>query len=135
MHTVTTRIDAALSLLLLAVLAIACGRQIQMTHIPKPNGPLEIVKDEQLTVALDANPTTGFQWQLAAPLDERVIKVVKHEYQGPDTSRMGAGGTDVWTFKAVGAGNTTIVLEYRRPWEKDVPAADRKTFPVLVRSP
>lgn len=119
--------------LTLALLATACSQQPPTTRLPSLNGPLVVAKGAPLTIALDANPTTGFQWQLAAPLDEQVITLVGHTSERPDTTRMGAGRTDVWTFKAVGPGSSTIVLEYRRPWEKDVPAAERKTFPVVVR--
>jgi inhibitor of cysteine peptidase len=45
----------------------------------------------------------------------------------------GAGGTELWTFKAVGAGKTTIALNYARPWEKDIPPAKSETFTVDVR--
>ena len=119
--------------LLLALLLTACAPQPPAVHLPELDGTLELAKGQPLTIRLDANPTTGFQWQLAASLDEKVIALVGDDYQRTDTSRVGAGGTDVWTFKAVGTGRTTIVLEYRRPWEKDVPPAERKTFPVIVR--
>jgi inhibitor of cysteine peptidase len=119
--------------LILALLMTSCVHQPPAAHIPEPNGALEVAKGHQLTITLDANPTTGFEWQLAAPLEEKVIALVGDRHQQPDTSRVGAGGTDVWTFKAVGTGSTTIVLEYRRPWEKGQLPAERKTFPVVVR--
>ena len=121
-----------LVLLLLALVASACHHP-PVARIPSLNGPLEIGKGEPLTITLDANPTTGFEWQLAAPLDAKVMKLIGHDFRPSDTSRVGSGGTDVWTFKAIGTGSTTITLEYRRPWEKDVPPAGRKTFPVVVR--
>jgi inhibitor of cysteine peptidase len=117
---------------LLLATASACHHPA-VTRIPYPNGPLEIGKGEPLTITLDANPTTGFEWQLAAPLDDKVMKLIGHDFRRSETARVGAGGTDVWTFKAIGTGSTTITLEYRRPWEKDVPPAARKTFPIVVR--
>lgn len=116
----------------LLLVASAC-HHVTMAQLPHPNGPLEVASGEQLTITLDANPTTGFQWQLAAPLDEKVLTLVGTAYQRADPARIGTGGTDVWTFKAVGKGNAAIVLEYRRPWEKDMPAAERKTYSVVVR--
>jgi inhibitor of cysteine peptidase len=118
---------------LLAIVVAACAHQPPAVQMPGPNRALEVAQGEQLTITLDANPTTGFQWQLAAPLDEKVITLVGNEHQRAGTAGIGAGGTDVWTFKAVGTGSATIVLEYRRPWEKDVPAAERKRFAVVVR--
>lgn len=115
----------------LVLLVTACHSSA-VVRMPHPGGPLEVAKGEQLTITLDANPTTGFEWQLATPLNEKVVTQVGHEYQRSDTAAVGAGGSDVWTFKAVGTGSTTIVLEYRRPWEKDMPDVERKTFSVVV---
>jgi predicted secreted protein len=43
---------------------------------------------------------------------------------------VGVGGVFVATFKAVRAGKTTVRMEYRRPWEKDV--APIETFAVTL---
>ena len=129
----TTMVAVQPLLAAVAVLVSVCSSSRAPAQLPKPNAPFQIASGEQLTISLDANPTTGFEWQLAAPLDEKVVALVKHAYQPPDNSTIGAGGTDVWTFKAVGPGSTTITLDYRRPWEKDTPAAERKTYPVVVR--
>src|SRR5450830_992518 len=48
---------------------------------------------------------------------------------GPQT--VGGGGTDTFTFKAVGKGTTTISLAYARPWES-VPPAQTRTITVTV---
>ena len=119
--------------LLAVVVVAACSAPSPTVQLPRVNGPLQVVKGEQLTISLEANPTTGFAWELAAPLDTKVVALVSHDYQRSDAARVGAGGTDVWVFKAIGAGSTTIALEYRRPWEKDSPPADRKTYPIVVR--
>ncbi|MCL5958678.1 MAG: protease inhibitor I42 family protein [Chloroflexi bacterium] len=38
----------------------------------------------------------------------------------------------MWTFKAVGKGNTTIVMKYVRPWEKGGSPAQTRTFDITV---
>ena len=43
---------------------------------------------------------------------------------------VGVGGNEVWTFQALAAGKTEIVLGYARPWEKDKEPA--QTFKVTV---
>jgi predicted secreted protein len=45
---------------------------------------------------------------------------------------VGAGGKEIWTFKALGSGKTTIDMEYVRPWEKRVEPVDRANFLVNV---
>ena len=41
---------------------------------------------------------------------------------------VGAGGTQLFRFKALKAGKTEINMVYKRPWEKE--AIEQKTFTV-----
>ena len=68
-------------------------------------------------------------------LDEKVIQLVGDEFIPPDNLRKGAPGKQLWTFRRVGAVETTISLEYLRPWEKGKPPARTKTFSIAVTSP
>jgi predicted secreted protein len=47
-------------------------------------------------------------------------------------STVGAGGVEVWRFKAMKAGRQGLQFEYRRPWEKGAPPAKIVTFSVTV---
>lgn len=86
---------------------------------------------EQFTVRLDANATTGYGWRLTTPPDPAVATLVGSTYQASSGGLVGSGGDEVWTFRAVGAGTTRIVLGYARPWEHDVPPI--RTHAVEVR--
>ena len=93
---------------------------------------------ETFTITLESNPTTGYQWQLAKPLDEKILKLVssKYEMEEPknlETGYVGVGGHEYWTFKAVGKGTTLIELMYVRPWEKDVPPVEAAVFRIRVK--
>lgn len=87
---------------------------------------------ENFTITLESNPTTGYSWQLAKPLDEKIVKLVGSEYVPSKTDLVGAGGEENWTFLAVKKGTTRISLKYVRPWEKDKPPVEEKTFLVKV---
>ena len=93
----------------------------------------EVTVGQDFTITLESNPTTGYRWQLAQPLDEVIVTLVGIEFKPPDTRRLGAGGREVWTFKAVGQGRTTVEMAYLRAWEKDVPPIKRATFRVIVQ--
>ena len=95
-------------------------------------GRIEVAVEREFSVTLPSNPTTGYHWELAAPLAEGIVKLVNSTYQAPATGLLGAGGEEIWTFKAVGRGETVIELKYVRPWEKDVAPADRASFRVTV---
>jgi inhibitor of cysteine peptidase len=87
---------------------------------------------ERIVISLDANPTTGYTWQVAPGLDASVVEFVSEAYQQDAAAygAVGAGGTDVLTFEAVGEGTTTIVLAYQR--SGDPTAAESFTVTVTV---
>jgi inhibitor of cysteine peptidase len=76
-------------------------------------------KGGELKVVLDANPSTGFQWQgppnvapLLSPIGQRI-------YVSKSTNPMdlGAGGSNIFRYRAEDTGKSTLTMEYRRPWE------------------
>jgi inhibitor of cysteine peptidase len=84
-----------------------------------------------LTVTLESNITTGYSWNENANIgDKTVMQQTDHKYQPPATAIPGAGGKEVWTFKALKAGQSTISMEYRRPF--DPTAAPAKTFSLTL---
>lgn len=97
--------------------------------------PINVTAGEQFSVTLASNPTTGYKWDLAKPLDEKVVKFVANEYVRPTPQLIGAGGNEVWTFKAAGEGKTGIALKYIRPWETNVAPVRTTNFVVVVLAP
>jgi inhibitor of cysteine peptidase len=99
-------------------------------------GPIEANVGDEFTITVASNPTTGYEWQLAQPLVGGVLLFVSSEYEvdETDTEIVGAGGKEVWTFKAEGLGDTTVSLEYVRPWEEDAIPTDQRTFNVIINS-
>jgi len=87
----------------------------------------------EFSIFLDSNRTTGYEWRLARPIDERVVHFVRSEYAPPKDGLVGAGGREEWTFVAKARGETEILLEYARPWEKGQPPAARARIRVSVK--
>lgn len=98
---------------------------------------IEVAKGEEFTIVLDSNPTTGYSWRLARPLDEDILMLIGSEYLQPTPSSktpvMGAGGREVWSFRALSPGQAEISLEYVRAWEKGSRPAESAAFRVVVR--
>ena len=122
---------------LLLGLAACSGKQsAPLTVTGQNNGQTVTLKPGQvLVVRLESNPTTGYAWQLLAA-DPAVIKQVGEAGFTPApvaTGVVGAGGTAEWRFAAAGEGTTTIILNYRRPWEKDTRPAQTFTLTVTVK--
>jgi inhibitor of cysteine peptidase len=79
---------------------------------------VEVPVGGSLKVTLGSNRTTGFQWELTGIADPAVLQQDgESEYLSPAGSVVGAGGREVWHFKALKSGTTTISMSYNRPWE------------------
>jgi len=86
-----------------------------------------------ITISLEANPTTGFSWRLASISDKDVLEFLKKEFTPSGEKIAGAGGAENWSFKTLKNGQSVIVFEYAREWEKGLPPAKREEFSVFVR--
>jgi len=97
-----------------------------------PAKSIEVTIGQEFAIELDANATTGYQWQLAKTLDNTIIKQLGTEYRLAETGLIGAGGKEVWKFKALGLGKTIIAMKYIRPWEKEVLPVGNVQFRIIV---
>lgn len=125
------------SIIVAAVAGLLAGHPARAAE--KTDLIIQAAAGEEFTISLDANRSTGFGWQLAKPLDETIVKSVVNDYQNapknPDKEPLvGAPGKEVWTFKALKSGKTTIEFKYVRPWEKDKAPAETKSVPVVIKA-
>jgi len=116
----------AISLCLLACLPtskqasveVSCDDFMRQNHISQE---AEVAVDGSLTVTLCSNPTTGFLWVESAQIsDQTVLQQTDHRFVSPISEPPpppGTPGQQVWTFKALKKGTSTISMEYSRPWE------------------
>ena len=104
-----------------------------------PEEAIEVEEGLRFSIVLESNPTTGYQWRLAEPLDEEILGLVSAVFEKKGGGHaegeevVGAPGEEVWTFEALGKGEAEIHLEYVRPWEEKAPE-ESKTFKVEVTS-
>jgi inhibitor of cysteine peptidase len=122
------------TLLLMVALSLCVARIVSAEETVR-EGPIAIEAEvgKLFAITLDANPTTGYTWQFAQPLDASILKLAGSEFKRTDDKLIGSGGQQVWTFRALDQGATTISLKYVRPWEKDAPPARIVTYTVTVR--
>lgn len=91
---------------------------------PNYSGSVRLLIGGGLTVILYSNPSTGFSWsKLAQISDQTVLMQIDHKCLPPTSDLVGAGGQEVWTFKTLNEGSSTIYLEYSQPWEGGIKAA------------
>lgn len=110
---------------------VLCWLLLSLVVVFAAEKPLTVAAGEEFKITLDSNPTTGYQWLMARPLDEKFLKLLGSEYKrGRSGGGFGAGGHEVLTFKARNEGKTQIHLKYARLWEQS--AAARTTNFVVV---
>jgi predicted secreted protein len=81
---------------------------------------LETTSGVTINVALDANATTGYAWNLVTPPETQILKLLSSDYVSPSSSStpiVGAGGKQVWKFQTTGRGTTSFSLAYFRPFD------------------
>jgi len=110
--------------LIFAVLMAYSGPQEVKLTAADNGSKLELIKGQVLVITLEANPSTGYTWEIAE-LDEQVLRQVgeiefeleKVNGYGPGgTPWPGTGGVQIIRFEVVNAGQTTLKLVYHRPW-------------------
>jgi inhibitor of cysteine peptidase len=94
---------------------------------------IEAQAGQNFTIILKANATTGYQWQFAKLLDESIVHLISSEYLADKTKLVGAGGKQVWIFKALKAGQTNISFKYVRSWEKNTPPQNEESFVIVIK--
>ncbi|MBC7186489.1 MAG: protease inhibitor I42 family protein [Calditrichaeota bacterium] len=121
------------AILIIAVALGRCNSQGERTLLTKADHGREVRlrQGQEITLALEGNPTTGFTWEVAE-VDSATIAQAKEVEYVPRSNLMGAPGTFTFRFKAVKNGVATLRLVYRRPWEKEAPA-DTFTVRIVVK--
>jgi inhibitor of cysteine peptidase len=90
--------------------------------------------NQEFTIALGANATTGYSWQAA--FDKDSLQLVNQEYKENDNTVkpvVGAGGTAYFNFKALKSGENKITFTYYRPWETPKADDQTQTFTIVVK--
>lgn len=119
-----------LSLLIAMVLA-ACGPRVRtpLKVMEMDSGAMiELRVGDQIELVLEANPTTGYNWELAEEIS--VVKRIGEPEFTPDSKALGAGGKVGMRFQAIASGKEWLRLVYRRSWEEGV--APEKTFELYI---
>jgi predicted secreted protein len=93
-------------------------------------------RGQRLFVTLESNPSTGYRWERVEDPASIVDQVGEVEFRPSETGEppiVGAGGWEIFQFKAISSGQMTLQLVYHRPWEEGVEPI--KTFSLQVIVP
>lgn len=117
-HCKTAIIAMFVALVAMSVAAGGCSIEGEVKEFRDPAVEIVVEKGDEFAIVLESNPSTGYQWKLNRPLDDKILTLEKTEYEPPEEQLLGAPGEERWIFKAHELGRTTIELAYVRPWEE-----------------
>lgn len=91
----------------------------------------QAVIGEDFLIILPSNPSTGYSW--TADFDKNYLTLRSKDYVADKVSpeTVGAGGTEVFTFTPIKAGEVTIAMNYERSWE-NIPT-ETKVFKYTIK--
>ena len=89
---------------------VSCGDFDKSQHL---SNDIIVAVGDEFSITLCSNPSTGFRWlEQAEILDQEVVEQINHALIMPPEKKMppppGTPGTEVWTFKALKKGSSTI---------------------------
>ena len=128
-----TYIASVMTLMLIIAIPLSgCTTAVKAYSDTSQTIDIKTNKEFVILIALESNPTTGYSWQVR--FDTTALELVEQTYELGDYAKegvVGAGGTELFRFKALKNGTFKITFEYQRPWEDE--SIDQKVFDVEVK--
>lgn len=90
-----------------------------------PSQQIKVMEGEKFGIVLGYIRKENYCWQLAKPLDQSILKLVK-SYIGESQKEI------VFVFKAISKGKTMLSFKYSREGEKDMYPLESRMFIVEV---
>lgn len=100
-------------------------------EISDPAKIIEVIAGNQFTITVRANRSQEYHWGVAEALDPNIIEYVWKDHVYDRLGNPYITGRDVWRFKALAPGRTTIILGYYRGMT--VIAIQKPVFTVVVK--
>ncbi|MGD8904208.1 MAG: protease inhibitor I42 family protein [Anaerolineae bacterium] len=98
-----------------------------MKRFADPGTTIRVEAGDSFAIELAGNPTTGYTWQ--PDVDSQHLELLGQEFE-PGEGGVGAGGREIFRFRALKAGEAEIAFAYRRPWDKE--SRETSSFQVAI---
>ncbi|MEO1065174.1 MAG: protease inhibitor I42 family protein [Actinomycetota bacterium] len=122
------------------------GGDGELRTVSDPATPVEASIGDVVEISLEANPTTGFSWELSGPPESAIVRFLGGDYESRGEAAevdedadgdapapvLGGGGVQRLRFQVVGAGATTVQLRYVQPWVDPPEPAATSSFTIRV---
>ncbi len=112
--------------------ATATAATTKVTISEKDDGKtITVTEGSDVSIELNGNITTGYSWKVTTVSGKSAQQDGKVTYKDGPGKGVGRPGMFFAKFTTATVGDTTVNMEYKRPWEKNTPAL--KTFSVTIR--
>src|SRR5271157_5208474 len=97
---------------------------------------ISLTTDQVLEISLPCNPSSGYGWYEPSSGINKNAKTIEQsgdwEFQPYDTIEgfVGQPGDQIIRYVGASKGTVTLILEYKRPWEKNKPPVDQYSITI-----
>ena len=121
----------ALVMSILVLLLTSCAGTTSLSG--SDNGKdVQVHVGDEVDIALDSNPTTGFDWAIDKSNDS--LLTLKESDYSSSSNAIGSGGTRTFKFVAKSAGTITLQLKYWRSFEGDRSVTQRFAVTIQIQA-
>ena len=115
---------------LVMVVSLVSGCGGVKTYVD-PEEKISVGIEDEFIIALDANPTTGYDWEVSC--DWYKLQLEEEKYSPDEKTEVlsGTGGTKYFRFSASKTGETDVTFVYKRPWETEI--VEQRVFEVEIK--
>lgn len=123
-----------LLLVLVVGLLMGCAGNEVKVGIAANDTTRKLEPGQAIAITLDANPSTGYGWQVVGELPDILQQVGDAEFKvaAGSAGKVGAGGTQTLRFKVLKEGSAKLTLGYLRSWEKDT--TPEQTYTLMIEA-
>ncbi len=100
-------------------------------EISDPAKPIEVAAGSEFTITVQTGTSSTYHWEVAEALDTNVVQYVWKDHVSDQPLDANSTGRDIWRFKAVAPGKTTITLGYYPGESADT--SRKEAFTVVVK--
>jgi inhibitor of cysteine peptidase len=90
-------------------------RASKMLVYSENNQFIKATHGQYFAISLPSNPSTGYSWE--PEYSKETMRLHETKSVLDDSSEIGGGGREVFTFQATRVGHSRIEMNYQRPWE------------------
>ena len=99
--------------------------------ISDPAKAIEVAAGSEFTITVQTGRSSNLHWEVAEALDTNVVQYVWKDHVSDKPLDPNSTGRDIWRFKAVAPGKTTITLGYYPGESADT--SRKEVFTVVVK--